>query len=183
MHKLSHQVAGEWVLHSYPPNFSLVSKDNANPKIVAGVPGGDPTQFARLVECLEPPYFLLYVLHTPRGEAEAGRYQSPPVSVEQFRDFVKKFGSYLSADARFDIWAHSSAEQATVVWDRHNQLFAYGPMEKFLSALRAYGFSEGMVDVSFPHQHHYRQEFDEQAAAVLDAFEWSYSPLKTEDEQ
>lgn len=183
MQKLSHQVAGEWVPHSYPPNFSLVSKDNASPKIVAGVPSGDPTVFARLVECLEPPYFLLYVLHTPRGEADAGRYQSPPVSVEQFRDFVKKFGNYLSADARFDIWAHSSAEQATVVWDRHNQLLSYGPKERFVSALTAFGFSEGVVDVSFPHQHHYRQEFDGQAAAVLDAFEWSYSPLRAEDEQ
>ncbi len=183
MHKLSHQVAGEWVPHSHQPNFSLISKDNVAPKIVAGIPSGDPALFARLVECLEPPYFLLYVLHTPRGEAEAGRYESPPVSIEQFREFVNQFGSYISADARFDVWAHSSAEQATVVLDRHNQLFAYGPIEKFMSTLKSYGFSEGLVDVSFPHQHHYRQEFDERAAAVLDAFEWAYSPLRTEDEQ
>jgi hypothetical protein len=70
-----------------------------------------------------------------------------------------------------------------VVWDRHNQLFADGPLEKFLSELKAYGFSEGVVDVSFSHQHHYRQEFDEQAAAVFSAFEWSYSPLRAEDAQ
>jgi hypothetical protein len=139
MNKLSHQVAGEWVPHSYPPNFALDSKENARPKILAGIPGGDPAVFARLVECLEPPYFLLYVLHTPRGEADAGRYQSPLVLIEQFREFVNGFGSYLSADARFDIWAHSSAEQATVVWDRHNQVFAYGPTEKFQSVLTAHG--------------------------------------------
>lgn len=183
MHKLSHQLAGEWVPHSYPKNFSLISKDNASPKIVAGVPGGDSSVFLRMVACLEPPYFLLYVLHTPRGEAKAGRYQSPAVSAEQLRQFVEAFGSYLCSDSRFDIWAHSSAELATVVWDRHNQLFAYGPMQNFLTVLGDDGYSEGVVDVSFPHQHHYRQEFDVQAAAVLDAFEWTYSPLRTEDEQ
>jgi hypothetical protein len=183
MHKILRQVAGEWVPHSYPPEYSLLSKDSAHPKIVAGVPAGDPMLFTHLVECLEPPYFLLYVLHTPRGEAAAGRYQSPPLSVEQYREFAKTFGSYLSADARFDIWAHASAEQATLVWDRHNQLFAYGPIEKFLAVLLAYGFSEGTVDISFPHLHHYRPECDVQAASVIDAFDWSYSPLRKEDEQ
>lgn len=183
MHKISHQVAGEWVLHSYQPEYSLLSKDSAHPKIVAGVPAGDPMLFTHLVECLEPPYFLLYVLHTPRGEAAAGRYQSPPLSIEQYLEFAKTFGSYLCADARFDIWAHSPAEQATLVWDRHNQLFAYGHIERFLSALGTNGFSKGVVDVPFPHQHQYRPECDVQAAAVIEAFAWSYSPLRTEDEQ
>lgn len=183
MHKLSHQVAGEWVPHWYAPMFSIVAKGNASPKIVASVPGGDAITFERLVACMQPPYFLLYVLHTPRGEADPGRYQSPPVSIEQLRGFLKRFGGFLASDARFDIWAHSAADGATVVWDRHNLLFAYGLIEKFSSELRAIGFLNGVVDVSFSHQHHYRQEFDEQASAVLNAFEWSYSQLRAEDEQ
>ena len=183
MNKLSHQIAEEWVPHSYEPVFSIVVEGNAAPKIVGSIPSGDVLTFERLATCMQPPYFLLYVLHTPRGEATPGRYQSPPVSIEQLRGFLKDFGSFLASDARFDIWAHSAVDRATVVWDRHNQLFAYGLIEKFSSELRSIGFLNGVVDISFPHQHHYRQEFDEQATAVLNAFDWSYSPLRAEDEQ
>jgi hypothetical protein len=45
------------------------------------------------------------------------------------------------------------------------------------------GFHEGSPGVLFEHMHHYRQEFDSEAAAVLEAFAWSYSPLHPEDEQ
>lgn len=182
-YKLSFLVAGEWVPHSYAPVFTLDSEDGARPSLLAGVPSGDTLAFERLVTSLQPPYFLLYVLHTPRGEGDAGRYQSPPISVEQFRGFINTFGGYLSSDARFDIWAHSATDTATVVWDRHNHLFAYGPVERMAAELRAMGFAEGKVDINFPHQHHYRQECDAQAAALLKAFEWSCSPLREEDAQ
>jgi hypothetical protein len=36
---------------------------------------------------------------------------------------------------------------------------------------------------SFPHQHHYRPEFERQAVELLAAFDWSHSPLRSEDEQ
>jgi hypothetical protein len=96
---------------------------------------------------------------------------------------MAQFGAYLSSDARFDLWAYSPTERATVVWDRHNQLFAYGPLEKFTTQLKALGFYGGKADVPVPHQHHYRQEFDVQAAQLLAAVAWSYSPLRPEDEQ
>lgn len=96
---------------------------------------------------------------------------------------MNRFGGYLSADARFDLWAHSVAEQATVVWDRHNQLFAYGPLDKFSSQLNALGFTDGDASISFSHLHHYRQEFDADATALLEYFTWSHSPLRPEDEQ
>ncbi|WP_457422576.1 hypothetical protein [Roseateles sp. P5_E7] len=182
MHKLSHAVADGWQPHSHLPVYSLKPSGQGT-RILAGVPGGDPTPFERLVLCLEPPYRLLYVLHTPRGEAEAGRYQSAEVSPEQFHAFMARFGNYLSSDARFDVWAHSATEAATVVWDRHNQLFAYGPLDKFSAELDALGFSEGDAGISFAHQHHYRQEFDADAAALLEFFSWSHSPLREEDEQ
>lgn len=182
MHKLSHTIADGWIPYSHSPIYA-VSPVGQSARIVAGVPGGDPIPFTHLVSCLEPPYSLLYVLHTPRGEGEAGRYQSPPVSPEQFQAFMVKFGGYLSSDARFDLWAHSAAEQATVVWDRHNQLFAYGPLDRFSSQLNALGFTHGDASISFPHQHHYRQEFDADATALLDYLTWAHSPLRPEDEQ
>jgi hypothetical protein len=182
MHKLSHNIDGRWIPYSHGPVYSI-SPVGRSARILAGVPGGDPLPFTQLVSCLEPPYYLLYVLHTPRGEGEAGRYQSPPVSLEQFQAFMTKFGGYLSSDARFDLWAHSASEQATVVWDRHNQLFAYGSLDKFSEQLNSLGFTDGDAGISFAHLHHYRQEFDVDATALLENFAWSHSPLRPEDEQ
>jgi hypothetical protein len=54
---------------------------------------------------------------------------------------------------------------------------------RWSAALKALGFHQGSPGVLFEHLHHYRQEFDSEAAAVLEAFAWSYSPLPPEDEQ
>lgn len=117
------------------------------------------------------------------GEGAAGRYESSELSLDEFNAGVSRFGGYLASDARFDLWAYSVAEQATVVWDRHDQLFAYGPIERFVLALQALGFQEGDAWVSFSHQHHYRPECDADAAALLAHFPWTFSPLRDEDEQ
>lgn len=183
MYKLSHLVDGEWREHSHPPVFSVGSQGDQVQRVIAGSPSGDTAAFERLVRVLEPPYFLLYVLHTPRGEAEPGRYQSPELSVARFQTFMEQFGVFLSSDSRYDIWAYSPSERATVVWDRHNQLFAYGPRERFVSELVSMGFSPGVPSIDFPHQHHYRHEYDQAASELLRFLEWSRSPLRQEDEQ
>jgi hypothetical protein len=182
MHKLSHESDGVWIAHSHTPVFATESASGTR-RVVVGVPGGDYTVFGSLVTALEPPYFILYVLHTPRGEGPAGRYQSPPLTLSEFRSFLERYSSFLSADARHDIWTHSPADNATVVWERHNLIYGYGAVEQFISILRTLGFDSGNADASFPHQHHYREEFDADAASILSAYDWSYSPLQPEDEQ
>ena len=177
MYRLGHLVNGDWVAHSHAPVFA------SGDLIVAGVPDSDPAIFERMVECLEPLYFLLYVLHTSHGEAQLGRYQSPALSLSHVKEFLTKFSPFFSADARFDLWAHSPSDNATVVWDRHNQLFAYGPLERFSTALRSLGFTSGYPSVPVPHAHYYHEEFDDLAKDLIGAFNWSYSPLRPEDEQ
>jgi len=183
MHKLDYLSGTEWIEHSFAPQFSSTELQDGSCRIVVGVPHGDAEIFERLVSSLEPPYFLLYILHTPRGEGEAGRYQSPELSVEQFHSFISKFKLFLSGDARFDIWTHSPNENATVVWDRHNILYAYGSIEKFAKVLRSLGFDAGEPEVPVPHAHNYRKELDSYANELLTAFDWSWSPLHNEDEQ
>lgn len=183
MFKLGQLIIDRWVEHSFAPVFRLPASTDRTPRIIAGVPKGDVTIFEHLFQCLEPPYYLLYVLHTPRGEGEPGRYQSPQLSTEQVTAFLSRFRAYLSADARYDIWIHSSADQATIVWDRHNQLFAYGPIDRFANELRSLGFSEGEPIVPSSHAHYYRREFDHDSRNVLQAFDWSFSPLHPEDQQ
>ena len=41
----------------------------------SAAPGGDAAVFLALIGRVEPPYKVLYVLHTPRGEGEPGRYE------------------------------------------------------------------------------------------------------------
>ena len=177
MYRLGHMVDGEWIEHVHPAVFE------SGERLVAGVPNSDPVIFGRVVECMEPPFYLLYVLHAPRGEAEPGRYQSPALSLPEVKDFLGRYASFFSADGRFDLWAHSPADNGTVVWDRHDQLFAYGPLDQFADALRSLGFTAGITSIPTPHEHHYRSEFDHLAKQLLTEFDWSYSPLRPEDEQ
>lgn len=177
MYRLGQLVNGEWIAYSHQRLYER--KDY----IVAGVPGSDPGVFERLVRCMAPPYYLLYVLHTPRGEAPPGRYQSPALSEAEVSGFIERFGSFLRADGRFDLWAHSPSENATLVWDRHDQIFGYGPLDRFSGALEEAGFSVGSPNVPAPHEHHYRVECDHLAKQIMGALDWSFSPLQPADEQ
>jgi hypothetical protein len=168
---------------SHPAVYEVETMSNGARRVVAGVPGGDTMIFRALTSCLEPPYFVLYVLHTPRGEGDPGRYQSPALSKDEFSEFLGKYADFLEADSRFDIWSHSSISGGTVVWDRHNLLFAYGPLESYEQALEALGYSHGKAGVKFAHVHFYRSEFDASAESLLNYFEWGRKPLQPEDEQ
>jgi hypothetical protein len=176
-------VEDQWVEHSYPPVFRMPAAGAKSQKIVAAVPASDPQIFLRLASCLKEPLFLLYVLHTCRGEAELGRYQSPKLSFQDVAGFINEFKQFLSADSRFDLWVYSPEQEATVVWDRHNLIHAYGPLDRYASELNALGFTPGDPAMPGPHTHHYRPELDALAKQLIARFSWAYSPLRPEDEQ
>jgi hypothetical protein len=178
MHKLSQLINGEWREYSYSPAFRL--KDN---RIKGGIPIGEYPVFESLVRCMAEPLSLLYILHTPRGEAEPGRYQSPELTQSAIRTFTSRYKDFLYTDARFDIWAHSPSDSATVVLDRHNNFYAYGPLQQFANQLQSLGFKEGEIENVGEHQHHYHPELDSQATALIAEFSWFHSPLRPEDEQ
>lgn len=183
MQKLSIQRGDDWVEYSHPAVFALQALGDECVRLVAGVPGGDGSILRRMLACLEQPFYLLYVLHTPRGEGASGRYQSPALPEKSLTDFLERFSGLLGADARHDVWIYSPALNATLVWERHNLIYAYGSVACFESILRQMGFVHGKVGIDFPHAHHYRAEYDADAKEVLAYFDWSYSPLHPEDEQ
>jgi hypothetical protein len=173
----------QWVEHSHPPVYERVDMGGGHgERLHVAVPGGDAEIFRRLLRCLEEPYLLLYILHTPRGEAEPGRYESPPLDLEQVEDLLLRFSAYLRSDGRFHLWGHSRASNATVVWDNHNILYAYGPLNDYQRQLNQLGFTMGSAATSEPHTHYYRQECDADAAAFLAAWDWTKKPLQPQDQ-
>ena len=169
--------------HRFAPIYRRETMSCGTERIVAGSPGGDLELFRALVHAMTPPWALLYLLHTPRGEGEPGRYASQPLEPEAVDAFLDRFGDFLRGDARHDIWAHSPADGATVVWDRHNLIYAYGLLDAFEAVLKARGFGPGLANAAFAHIHYYRDEFDADATALLSAQDWHWSPLRPGDEQ
>ena len=183
MYKLGHCVGGVWRQYSHSAVFSLERTQNNRPKLLATAPGSDPNVFLKLVGQLNTPLLLLYVLHTPRIEQRAGRYQSGGMEYGAFSEFYDRFKQLFQSDSRFDLWIHSPADQATIVWDRHDLIHVYGIVDAAIVALRTLGFRHGSPAIDFVHEHHYHHENDEQAAQLLLARDWTWSPLHGEDEQ
>jgi len=166
--------------------FERQQMSSGAPRLLIAAAPDKPGLFRNLASRLAAPSFLLYVLHTPRGEGTAGRYQSPPLESHQVDDFLATFTPYLAGDARHDTWVLSASDNRTLVWDRHDQIFAEGePLGEMVVVLEAMGFESGRAPRlgAGPHIHYYRPEFDADAAAVLARFDWTRSDLRAEDEQ
>lgn len=132
---------------------------------------------------LTPPFFVLYVLHTSRCGHQLGRYQSPLQQFEAVNAFMAEFCSYLTDDGRHDLWLHSPGSNATLVWDRHDLIYAYGPLNQFLAVLED-SHSEGNVaGPPDPHVHVYHPRYDESERKILKHFAWHHSPLTESERQ
>lgn len=169
--------------YSHPAEFRISDTPFGMPRITATVPFGEVSVIQSLIRDLDEPIFLLYVLHTTRGEGPVGRYLSGELTREATGRFLKRFAVYFRADARFDLWLHFAHNQATVVWDRHNLLYLYGPIVQFEHQLVGLGFQAGNPNLDFAHAHHYRPEFDAEAHELMEYFDWRFSDLRPEDIQ
>jgi hypothetical protein len=133
--------------------------------------------------CWRGPYWVLYVLSVPREEAAAGRYQIPePIGSQELGTFLTRYRAFFEGDARHALWIASAAGEGTLVYDRHNVLYAYGPLEQFEDVLTARGITRGSTVFPIPHSHHYHPEFDLAEARLLSEYEWIHSPLRPDDE-
>lgn len=72
-------------------------------------------------------------------------------------------------------------DDATIVLDRHNLIYAYGPVAAFEAVLRRIGVNPGGLPmIPDPHVHHYHAEWDESERSVLAALPWTWKPLNME---
>ena len=137
-----------------------------------------------LAGCLQEPFGILYVLLLSRtGAHSPGRYQSPfPTTREETEAFARRFTNYFEGDGRHHLWLMSLPDQATLVYDNHDLVYAYGPLDRFKSVLTRLGFSEGAVAIPVPHQHSWNQEYDSTEDEVMEYWGWKRFPLQADDD-
>lgn len=78
------------------------------------------------------------------------RYQSPLLSPGQWWELMRTFQDFLAKDSRHDIWLRSNDSDSTLVWDRHNIIFAYEIIDEFHEGPLRERFGEGQVQMAGP---------------------------------
>ena len=166
----------------YASTFQIERTTGAD-RLRISVEDAPQSLLSKLASPLAAPFFVLYVLHTSRCGNQLGRYQSPAIQFDAVDGFMAEFCEFLTNDGRHDLWLHSPGSDATLVWDRHDLIYAYGPLEQFRAVLKE-GLLEAQVDgPPSPHAHMYHAEYDESERRILRYFQWSRSPLLNGDEQ
>lgn len=184
MRKLTIEIDGEELEQSPRAVFEHQIMRSGTPRVVTYVPNDKADLLRRLSVLLPEPFYVLYILHTSRGQGELGRYQSAELSRAELDQFLVKYEPFFADDARHDVWVYSPSSGRTLIWDRHNLLFAEGePLDDVITSLVAQGFEAGSVEPLDCHFHHYRQEYDEAASSLLAELDWYRTPLRPEDEQ
>lgn len=180
--KFSIRVGNEWVPHRYPKVYVQEKTTGPDRLKIAASEGGSRV-LLELASVLHEPFGVLYVLLVPRGGSPGGRYQSPRMNRAEVSALFDQFGRFWDEDGRHHVWLYSEPEQATLVYDQHNVVFAYGPLGDFRRVLKTLGYSDAS-ELSFPspHVHQYHQGGDAAERALVALPGWRQFPLAPDDE-
>ena len=181
--KLLHIVDGKLETFHHANTFAREKTTGGPERVRIGPRGGQRYLFEHLANILGPSYKLLYLLHTTHTNASLGRYQSPWLDEAQLKTFLDRFAQFITEDARHDLWMLGGSGEGQLVWDRHDIVYAYGPIDKYVTHLEAAGFREGWPTAPDVHAHCYNEEWDDTERAILKYFDWERTDLRPEDEQ
>lgn len=183
LYRLAKLQIADWVRVEYPDAFAVETTTNGVRRLRCTTRGDTLTLFRMLATALQPPYFLLYVLHTPRTGAAAGRYQSGALDSADLKTFFAVFAAFLSGDGRHDLWLSAPNDGAQVIWDRHDVFYVYGHLEHAAEVLQGCGYVPDSASIPLPHAHNYHPEFDDSERRLLLYYDWLQSPLHPRDQQ
>ena len=175
---------GEEVSFSYP-NIWAVERTAGPDRLVIAPDGGHLDLMFELAACWSPGYGVLYVLLFPRVGNESGRYQCPePLFSVELKGFIATYRTFLETDGRHHLWIGSLNNEGTLVYDHHNVVYAYGPIEAYRRVLEARGLKQ-VPEVRFPspHVHRYHVENDEWEASIMTRWAWRKTPLQENDDR
>ncbi len=170
--------------HLYPDVVYHDADTGPSGRLIIAAAGGHVALVQNLVSCLQEPLRLLYVLVVPRGDAVLpGRYEAPTeLSHAEVFAFFAEFAPFLEHDGRHHLWVGSPGH-GTVVYDRHNLIYAYGPLDCFEHHTAQMRRQPDRPDVPVPHWHAYHPEFDGAEDRLLRRFAWVRSELRQSDQQ
>ena len=133
-----------------------------------------------LVKVLPPPYGILWILVHPSSGLNPGRYQSPLIEeLEDLELLLWRYQEFFEQDGRHHIWVMSPHTGAQLIYDNHNLIYAYGPLDDFASVLQSEGLTE--VDcpilIPSPHGHNYNPGNASTEDEFFAELEWQHFPL------
>ncbi len=176
--------AGQDTAWNCAPSYARQAVGGVERLVIAG--GTDAVALLReLLELLPAELWVLYVLVVPRGageDAAAGRYQSAHKRTRQeVLALLDRYAEFLNGDGRHNLWL-AAPPSGQIVYDRHNVIYAYGPLPSMIELLKRKGFAEvDNLHVPIPHTHHYHERFDADEEAMLAHWEWQKSELQETD--
>lgn len=183
LYKLGH-FAPEEQKYEYPDIWTI-EKTTGPERLVLGVATNQIDCLLKLTNAMPEPFWLLYVLTVSRSGRLTGRYQSAsPKTRDQVAEFLINFRSFLETDGRHSLWIGSEPGPELLVYEPHNKIYGYGPIEKFSSILSGEGLTlSPEITVPSPHSHHYHQAFDTEEDALMSHWEWLRFPLQESDDE
>lgn len=160
-----------------------IEKTTGPERLVIAPRSGHMKVLRALIEKMPEPFDVLYVFLVPRTDQPAGRYQSPySIARSELVAFLNRFEEYFEGDGRHDIWVRSATDSSLLVYDQHNVIYAYGPLNAFRESLASRGLQlVPRIDFPDPHTHHYDKGFDADQDALLNYWSWTVSPLAEQD--
>jgi hypothetical protein len=165
-----------WVEHKYGSVWQRLED-----RLVAAPDGGQIELILRLVDELDEPFRILYVLLVSRDEEQdEGRFElMQTLNREELASFLHRYRELFENDGRHHLWIAAGDAPASIVYDQHNVLYLYGPLERFGAVLNDAGLTAADVHFPSPHSHHYHKEMDSMLDDMLERFEWQWYPLDT----
>jgi hypothetical protein len=160
-----------------------IEQSSSYERIVIGLMHSHIERILDLTAALNGPFYLLYVLHTPRADNDLGRYQSSSLTFNEVRSLLDEFKCFFENDARHDIWLHSPETNTTIVYDRHNLIYIYGFTDEHKRIIESMGLKQETVEIPYPHVHCYNAEYDIFESKLLKEHQWKMTPLHDEDRQ
>jgi len=182
MFKLGNCIHEKTFEHHYSNAYIFENTPQAT-RLKVSLSNSHITTLIQLIEKMNGPFFLLYILHTPRTTSEGARYQSPKLSKEETVLLLQTYRDYLETDGRHDIWIYAPESDTTLVYDRHNLIFLYGlniPQTEFVQKICA---PVRAIKIPAPHKHFYHARYDGAEKTILKHIAWHKSPLTNQDIQ
>ena len=182
-HKLSSLLGGsEWVPYRYDDCWDI-EQTTGPERLVIGPSARQVELVIKLARGLPEPFGVLYVLLVSRKGNRPARYQCPnPCSRHDMETFLLEFREYFETDGRHHVWVTSLPESTTLVYDQHNVIYAYGPLQRFTEILKESGLQKGDVTFPVPHRHNYNPENDDTEERLFQHWAWIGSPLLPSDD-